>query len=418
MKMSNKITIIGGGFAGYTAALRLSRGNDVTLIEKENLGGTCLNKGCIPTKLFLHYSLKEKILGRIQEKSEKTISGLASGIKLLLDNKKITYINDEAKIAAKNRLLLKKAGKTLSFDTLILSIGSEPIIPEKFRGSRGALTSDNIIKLEETPKRLVIIGGGYIGVEFAHIFSNLGTKVTIIEKEKAILPTIDTDASSLLTKAMTENGIRIITGKTVEKIQGSKAFISNGEEIPYDNVLLCIGRKAKPVESDIPIESENGRIRTDDFFQTSQQGIMAIGDCTSGPLLAHKAAYDAEILSANLLNGKKQKKDYSKIPFCIFSEPNISGVGEMKDLETIKARFSAIGKAHCDESTEGFLKLAIDKDKRIRGGIVVNKNALEVLSALTVIVEKGMTCDEVSRIVFAHPTSAEIIKEAAKKALG
>ena len=415
--MSKKIAIVGGGFAGYTAALRLAKGNEVTLIEKETLGGTCLNKGCIPTKLFLHHSLKEKSLSRIKEKSEKTISDLVSGIKLLIDNKRINYINEEAKIITKNGLLLKKTGKTISFDILILALGSEPIVPEEFREKPGIVKSDEAITLEEPPKKLVIIGGGYIGVEFAHIFSNLGTQATIIEKEKNILSSIDSDAASLLSKAMAERGINILTGKTVEKIQDSKVFTSGGEEIAYDKVLLCIGRKANLIESEIQIETENGRIKTDEFFQTSQDNIFAIGDCTSGPLLAHKAAYDAELLAENLLSGKKQKKDYSRIPFCIFSEPIIAGIGEINGAETVKARFSAIGKAHCDESTEGFLKLTISPDKKILGGIAVNNNALEVLSALTVIVEKGMTCDEVSGIVFAHPTSAEIIKEAAKKAL-
>jgi dihydrolipoamide dehydrogenase len=411
----SKIAIIGGGFAGYTAAVALCAKNDVILIEKERLGGNCLNKGCIPTKLFIE--AKEKNWVKMQERMNKIVQDIASGMKFLADSRRITYINDEARILSQKSLSLKNSGKVVGVDILILALGSEPVIPGVFADVPSVITSDGVWALQEAPKRIAVIGAGFMGVEFAGIFRSLGSEVTLIEMGSAILPSIDKDASAIVAASMANKGIKIATGRYVKKIQNSLICLDDGQELPFDKILVCTGRKAKQIQSEIPLDLENGCIKTDGLFSTSQDNIYAIGDCTAGPLLAHRAVYDAELLAQNLLTEGKTKKDYSKIPFCVFSSPPICGIGTMESLKTVKVGFTAIGRAYCDDSTEGFVKLAVDNNKNAMGAVVVNKNALEILAALTVIVDQSMNCAEIARIPFTHPTSSEILKEAARRLL-
>jgi len=415
--MSEKIVIIGGGIAGYTLALELIQHNvDLTLIEKDVLGGVCLNRGCIPTKLALHHSSNKVALKEIINKIKDVTSTLRNQIEFLIKSNKIKYINDEAKIKSIDTIFLKNSGNCIKFDKLILATGSMPYIPDSFKNIADVITTNDILNLNEIPEEFVIIGGGYIGVEFATLFNRLGSNVTIIEKEDSLLPSIDKDLSISLKKAFENNGINIFVGKEIKKFEENVIYLEDGKEILYNKILLAIGRVPSGIDSDIPLEKENNCIKVDYYFETSQKNIFMIGDSIGSNMLAHKAEYDAKILANNLVNETKQKPDYSKIPFCIFSDPQIGIIGEIEE-ESIKIPFTSLGKSYCDESTCGFLKLGIDKNKKLTGALVINKNGVEVLSAIIPIINIGLTCEEISKMVFAHPTSCEIIKKAAIKAL-
>jgi len=416
--MNKKIVIVGGGIAGYTAALKLANsGNKVVLIEKEKIGGTCLNKGCIPTKYFLYSSSKNKNLAEITFNNHNIITKLREGISFLIQQKKIEYINDEGIISSDNSITLKKSNDKIEFDILILAIGSEPSVPEKFKNVKDSLSIENVFELEEVPKDLIIIGGGYIGIELASIFSNLGSKVTIIEKEDCLLPNSDKDVSDYLTKHLRGKGIQILTGNQIKSIENNNAFLSESK-IKYDKIIFCTGRKPAKIKSDIQLEEENGVIKTNEFFETSKKNIFAIGDVLGGKMFAHKAEYDANILADNIIKGSKNKPEYSSVPSCVFGDITFAQIGEFnKDNKTIKVPFGAIGKSYCDGSTEGFLKISIDNKKRIIGAQIVNKNATEVLAALIIIINNKLSCEKVANMMFAHPTPSEIIKEAAKRVL-
>ncbi len=412
----NDTVIIGGGIAGYTLAIELAD-HDIptTLIEKAELGGTCLNRGCIPTKALLH-APKNSDLNENLGRSRNIVTHLREMLMSLIQSKRIRYVNDEAKILTRKSILLRKDNEKIGFDKLILAVGSEMLIPSMLKDATNVLTTDEVFGIEILPERLIVLGGGYIGVEFATILSNLGSKVTIIEQKESILPMLEKDLAGHLADNFKKRGIDIITGQAITQITESTVTLSNGQTVAYDKILIATGRKPANIESDIPFEQENGAIKTDGYFETSEKGIFVIGDASGGPMLAHKAEYDARLLAKNLL-GIKEQRDYSRIPFCIFSDPQIATIGRNEGAYKIKLPFKAIGKSYCDDCTEGFLKLILDEKKAIIGAQVVNKHATELISALIVIVNGRMTCEEVSKIVFAHPTLAEIIKEAAIKGL-
>lgn len=413
----NKIVIIGGGIAGYTLAFQLAaKNNQVTLIEKNLLGGTCLNNGCMPTKLLLNITRYEDNLQLVQKEKNTTIQYLRSVISFFISLKKIIYFKSEAKILKNNYIFLKQLNKKIKYDYLILAVGSQPIIPKSLIND-SLLTSDQALDINKIPKSLLIIGAGYIGIEFAHIFNNLNSKVYVVEKKDTILPTLDKEASNCLLQIMEKKGIKIFTNTEVKIMTNNIARLSNGNKIKFEKSIVCVGRLGSTIESEILIDYENNFIKTNDYFQTSQKNIFAIGDCTSDPLLAHKAEYDAVLLADNLLNNGRKKRNYNNIPVCIYSRPEIAFIGQQQGLEKIKVEFKNIGKSYCDKSTQGFLEIYIDKNKKIYGGLVVNNNAQEILAGLIPIVNANMSCEQVIKMVWCHPTSSEIIKEVAKKAL-
>jgi len=271
-------------------------------------------------------------------------------------------------------------------------------------------------QLNRIPDEIVIVGGGYEGVEFATIFNNLGSNVTLIEREGSLLPTLSHDVTRYLTSSLSSKGIDVLTGKTISKVKENIVYLDDGHEVLYDKLLVCCGREPLEIPSKISFERKNGLIATNEFFETSQRNIFVIGDATGSMMFAHKAQYDATVLAKNIL-GLKEKPDYSAMPSCVFSNPQIAIVGSNNSGERIKVPFTAIAKSHCEDLTAGFITLHLDDYKNIIGAEVVHERASEMLSALTVIVSKKMSCRDVSTMIFAHPTLGEIIKEAAKRGL-
>jgi dihydrolipoamide dehydrogenase len=326
---------------------------------------------------------------------------------LAIKAKKINLLNDEAEILKDNSIRLKKGTKKLFYDQLILAIGSRPIVPENLRHHPKAITAEQILNTSEKPQKALILGAGYIGVEMAHLLSNFGVKVCLLEKKASILPTVGRTASDLVAARMKSRGIKILT----------KTNLSERKMAGFEKIVVCVGRKSSFVESEIPIKHQRGFIKTNQYFQTSQENIYALGDCTGAPLLAPKAEKEAAFLAENLVNKERLNKNHLQIPSCIFSEPAIGFIGQKEGAKKTRLGFNRIAASYCDHSPEGFLELYFDKKNRVIGGLVVNRHAPEVLAALTVIVRQKMNGQELSRLNFAHPTASEIIKETAKKAL-
>ncbi len=458
--ITKNIIIIGAGIAGYTAAVEIASEIEINekknpnqinldhkqinyqiiIIEKNAIGGTCLNKGCIPTKAALHITEKYKqsreinnennnqITEKIRSHNQSIIAALQDGIKQLINAKKIAVIQDDAVIESENTVLLKNANKTIPFDYLIIATGSTAIIPEIYlneKNDKDLLTSDAISNLSEVPQELIIVGGGYIGVECATIFHNLGSKITIIEKMDSFLGTIDQDAAKELENQFKKKGIQIITGRTIIKLEENIAYLDDGQELLYDKILVAIGRAPVFLESKIIFEKKekqnnnnnnDNNIKINNYFETNHQNMFIIGDATANLMLAHKAEYDAKILAKYIIQNEKIMPDYSLIPMCIFSDPQIAIIGNTApENKTIKVSYTCIGKSYCLEAPDGFLKLFLNEKKQIIGAVIVHKYATEILTALTIIINKQLSCEEITKMIFMHPTLGEIIKEAAKK---
>lgn len=413
----NNIVVIGAGIAGYTCALKLTaKGMHVTLIEQNQLGGTCLNAGCIPVEFLSHKSKSSHDLANIILEKEKTIHMLRGAIMGMISAKKITYMTGKAKIEKDNSVLLVTTKQKIPYDTLILAIGARPIMPKIF-DAPDVVVSDELLEFKKVPSTLVIAGAGSIGIEMARIFNNLGSKVTIVEKAPTILPAIPTSASDVVASSLRTKGIEILTGTEITDCSNNTAVCSNGIKITFDKLLVSVGRVGNTIQSEIPIDYEKGFIVTDEYFRTAQERIYAIGDCTEGPQLAHRAEYDGLLVAENILSDAKVKKNYGTIPSVVSEDPAVGSIGMLGDLSKVRMDFKNIGVAYTDESTSGFLELYIDDKKVIKGGVVVNKNAQEVLASLIPIVNSSLSVEQVINMVWAHPTPAEIIKEASKKAL-
>ncbi|MCP4162722.1 MAG: dihydrolipoyl dehydrogenase [Deltaproteobacteria bacterium] len=470
--MSKKITIIGAGPGGYVAAVRAAQsGSEVTLIEKYNVGGTCLNYGCIPSKIF---KKSADLLGSINKASEfglklgekatpdmeslqtrKTniINSQTKGIEGLLKHHKINHIKGTAHIKGPNEVTveLPDGGSTLiNWDKLIIATGTTPLnVPVfPFDGEK-IISSDHLLDMTEIPESIVIIGGGVIGCEFAFILSALGSKVTVVEAMSRVLPlpSVDIDCSSILQREMKKRKIKFHVDRVVETInmEGSKVKavtipsplaekIKEKDKAPLeieaDKILVCIGRS--PVNdiglSNIGVETdEKGWINVNEKMETNVDGVYAIGDIT-GPskvMLAHVASTEAEVAVDNA-TGKSRKMKYDVIPGAVFTMPEIGNVGHTEetakdsglDIRSDAILFRTLGKAQVLGEIAGQLKIISEiKTGKIVGVHIIGPQATDLLGEGTLAVQKGVTVKELAETIHAHPTLSEAMLEASFKAL-
>lgn len=447
MGFDRNLIILGAGPGGYVAAIRAaSLEAKVTLIEQEEVGGTCLNKGCIPTKAILSslevFSLikeAEKFgisicdtygnssvnidLPKIIDRKNKIVNQLAAGIKFLLKKKGVELINGRGVIKNRNEIEItnrKKEKSTITGDKIIIATGSKPVELQDFPfDGEKIISSNEALELREIPEGIVIIGGGVIGLEFATIFNKLGTKVTIVEMLQQILPTEDFEIAAEIRKILESNGVTIITGKK----------LSSKNEIPSEKILVAIGRI--PNSSDLGLENagvklDGKKIIVDEYMKTNIDGIFAIGDVTGKLMLAHVASHQAIVAAENSLGGEKSI-DYSLIPNCIFTDPEIASVGltETKakekglNIKIGKFPFSALGKAICMGRTKGFVKIIADKDtERVYGVHIIGPSATSLIAEASLAIKLESTLDEFINTVHAHPTLPESLMEASFVAKG
>lgn len=401
--------IIGAGPAGYTAALHAaSKGKTVVLFEKENIGGVCLNKGCIPTKSILHASEIFKSIQKSQdfgisvenihldyskvlERKNQTIEKLRKGIELALKNSKVTVVNCDAKITSKNEII-DANGEQYHVKQIISAIGSKPKTVKGLEfDHKFILSSDDILNLSELPKSVLIVGSGAIGIEWARIFSNFGVETTIVELAPHLLPLADTEVSKRVERIFKTNKIKFYTKNYVEKIENNIVTLSSGETLNPELILVAIGREPNS--------------------QEKIDGVSYIGDEAGEIQLAHYAIKQAIEKTENI----PYRKDL--IPSVVYGEPEIAWVGKKEqDLEGEEYKksmvlISALGKSHCDNSTEGFIKLLTQEDK-IVGAHIVSKEASSLLQQILIAMQNNITIDQLKEICFAHPTYSEGIFEA------
>ncbi|APU60570.1 dihydrolipoyl dehydrogenase [Clostridium botulinum] len=449
-----KLVVIGGGPGGYVAAIRGAQlGAEVTLIEKEKLGGTCLNIGCIPTKVLLHSSellneIKEsRTLGievnnevkinwtQLQNRKNTVVNTLVSGVSSLLEHNKVKVINGTAAFEGKSSIKVTKdqgESENIQFDNVIISSGSVPFIPPiEGRELEGVIDSTGALSLDSIPKSMVIIGGGVIGIEFANIFSSLGCKVTVIEMLPYILPPVDREISEILKEKLKKDGIDIYNNCKVTKIENNNENLNVSFEedndklnIEAQKVLIAVGRRANI--SNLNLEStgvyiEKGCIWVNDNMETNIKGIYAIGDCTGKNMLAHVAS-DQGIIAVENIMGKNKKMDYKTVPACVYTKPELASVGlteeqaKQKGVDYKVGKFPLIynGKSLIMNDTEGFIKIITDKKyEEILGVHILGPRATDLITEAALALRLEATLEEIITTVHAHPTIGEAMKEAA-----
>ena len=442
------IIIIGGGPGGYVAAIRAAKlGAKVCLIEKDNLGGTCLNYGCIPTKtiyrtaeLLNNLSHMEQFgitvsnyeidVQKIQERKRSIIKTLVTGVESLLKGNNIEVIKGEASLINKNTIIVGTKDEEIKLEakTIIIATGSLSEIPS-ITGvdNKKIITSTELLDFDHIPASLVVVGGGVIGMEFASIFNAMGSKVTVIVARDSILHDIDKDISKRYVAMAKKAGIEIFTQTKVMSFSGEEEIIiecqgKKGEfEVKGDLVLLAKGRKPNyqgiNVEK-LGIEVYKKGIKVDDNYETSIKGVYAIGDVNGIALLAHAASHQGVLAVEHILLNKTCHK--SVIPSCIFTFPEIAVVGiteeEAEEKGIIykknKFLFSANGKALALGEGEGLVKVISDENNMILGVHILGPHASDLILEGTIMVEKEMKVSEIKEIVHSHPTIGEALYEA------
>lgn len=451
---NTKIIIIGGGPGGYVAAIRAAQlGGDVTVIEEDKIGGTCLNRGCIPTKAILAsveiLALLERAgqlgievekvvpnFSRMMERKNKIVSQLRGGVDYLLKANKVKVIKGKASFLGSHSICIEtEAGrKELEGEKIIIASGSKPILLPFLDSSHPAvLTSEEALELKEVPESLLIIGAGVIGCEFASIFNPLGTKITMVEMMEQILPTEDKRVAQVIERIFKKRGIDIFTRTKLEEIteyreDGITARLDKGGKIEAEKILICVGRS--PRINNMGLETlslktnQKGTIVVNKKMETTQEGIYAIGDVVGGYLLAHVASEEG-IIAAENATKLTSEIDYTSVPSCIFTSPEIGTVGltpdeaEEKGMEVRIARFpfTACGKAHALGETDGFVQLIVrESDDKILGGQIVGSHAADLVHEIALAIRWGLTAEQLSSTIHAHPTLSEAIMEAARKA--
>ncbi len=438
------LAIIGSGPCGYVAAIRAAQlGMKVSVFEKDKVGGVCLNWGCIPTKALSAsskalYNIKRSSefgidvkdfsldFKKVYERKNKIVEKLSSGVEMLMKAKKIHLIKEKATLKDNTHIL--SGDKTIESKFILIATGSIPFqIPNiPFDGAQ-ILSSSDILSLQKVPKSLIIIGGGVIGCEFASIFKNFGTEITIVEMMDSLLPNEDREVSKKLETIFKKGGINIFTGKKVENVEKKdglvKVNLSDGNIISSENVLVCVGRSPNTKDlgiEEIGIECNKGWIKVDSSFRTNIKNIYAAGDVKGGVLLAHVSSREG-IVAVEKMCRKNTKIDYNVIPSCIFTNPEIASVGLNEsaaksrglDVKARKFPFSAIGKSHVLGETEGFVKLVVNnKNDKILGAQIIGPHATELIAEFSPCIQFGITSEKLASVIHAHPTLSEAIQEA------
>ncbi len=448
---SYNVIVIGGGPAGYVAAIRASQhGAKVAIVEKGEFGGTCLNVGCIPTKAYLSTgeiidgvenaaarginfeSTNYKVnMPKVVQYKNSVVKKLTSGVEALLRSNQVDIFKGIGKIN-KNKDVVVDGTTVIKGDKIIIAGGSKvSSINMPGIDNPNVLSSDDLLALEELPETLAVIGGGVIGIEMAQAFEALGSKVTVIEMMDRIIPSIDVEASDLLTKLLKKKGVEIKTSTKIIEIadKGGKAEVrlEGGTSVVADKVLVSIGRRPD-IEAlgDIEFEMENGKLKVDKFMETSVKGIYAPGDVNAIKMLAHVAFRMGEVAADNAVKGNHRELNLHSSPSVVYTHPEVAMVGlteeqarEKYDVRVGRFDFVANGRAMASGDNVGFVKVIADnKYGEILGVHIVGPAAAEIINQASLIVEMEITVDEVVKTIYGHPTYSEALFEACADVLG
>ena len=455
--MSEKfdVTVIGGGPGGYVCAIRLSQlGLKTACVESRgSLGGTCLNIGCIPSKSLLNLSEKfhnaksfEKIgietgeiklnLDKMMKNKDKAVADLTKGVEFLFKKNKVAYYKGKGSFESEKTIKIEgpEGTKKIQTNKTIISTGSEPVsLPGIDFDENKILSSTGALSISKLPSKMIVVGGGYIGLEMGSVWSRLGTEVTVIEFLDHITPGMDRDISNEFMKILQKQGLKFNLNTKVEKITKKSDGVTvetlqkdgkkNKHEV--DVVLISVGRR--PYTKNLNLDKvgvaldKKGRIKVNKNFETNIKNIYAIGDVIDGPMLAHKAEEEG-IAVAELISGKAGHVNYDIIPGVIYTSPEVASVGKTEeDLKKLninykvgKFPFAANSRAKAIDEPSGFVKMLADsKTDRVLGVHIIGPHAGELIAEMAIAMEFGASSEDIARTCHAHPTFSEAIKESA-----
>jgi dihydrolipoamide dehydrogenase len=451
------VVVIGAGPGGYVAAIRAAQlGKKVVIVDRREIGGVCLNRGCIPSKALISAAHRyesaqhgENIgitasdvkvdFAKVQQWKQSIVEKLTGGVGQLLKGHKVEIVSGEAFFNAPNIVTVGSEDNATryEFQHCIIATGSRPIELKPFPFGGRILSSDEALALQEIPKSMVVIGGGYIGVELGQTFAKFGTKVTILEGAEHILPGFEKQLIQPVSKNLKKSNVDIFTGALAQTSEATDKDVTVtfkvGEEeksVTADYVLVTVGRR--PNTNDIGLESiglkmtDRGLIEIDNQCRTNLPNVYAIGDIVPGAALAHKASYEGKV-AAEAIAGLDSVIDYKVIPAVVFSEPEIASVGlneteaKEKGYHVLTGRFSfgANGRSLALDNTEGYVKIVADKETGVVvGSQIVGPEASNLIAELGLAIEMGATLEDIALTIHAHPTLGEIVMEAAEGALG
>ncbi|MES2590539.1 MAG: dihydrolipoyl dehydrogenase [Bacteroidota bacterium] len=456
--MNYDLIVIGSGPGGYVAAIRAAQlGLKTAIVERDNLGGICLNWGCIPTKALLKsaqvfeylnhaadYGIKvnggEADFGAIVKRSRDVADGMSKGISFLMKKNKIDVITGTGKIKTGKKVEVTADGKPTVYEAknILLAVGARSrALPNLQQDGKKIIGYREAMTLPKLPKSMVVVGSGAIGSEFAYFYATMGTKVTLVEFLPSIVPVEDAEVSKQLERSFKKAGITVMTESSVESVDtkgdGCKVKVKTkkGEEtIECDVVLSAVGIQANLENlglEDVGIATDKGKILTNPFYQTNIPGYYAIGDCVGGQALAHVASAEGIICVEKIAGHSPEALDYNNIPGCTYCQPEIASVGytETKakeagyEIKVGKFPFSASGKASAAGAKDGFVKLIFDaKYGELLGAHMIGANVTEMIAEIVVARKLEITGHELIKTVHPHPTMSEAVMEAAAAAYG
>jgi len=451
-----KLVVIGAGPGGYVAAIRAAQlGIKTAIIEKEYFGGVCLNWGCIPSKTLLYLTeLKRTVeeakkiglnadnvsidLDKLRKHKDKTVTQLTGGVKFLLEKSGVTIINGTASFNTKNEIEVTDGEQKTSVqsDNFIIATGAGPIeLPMMKYNGKNIIGAREAIEIPSVPKEMLVVGAGPIGVEMATIYQTLGSKVTIVEIFDNVLPTLDEEISKAAERALKKQRMKILLSSKVvsSETEGNNIKVtietkSGKKEFNFDMVLVSAGMR--PNSGNLNLEKlgvkldKAGFIDVNDQLQSSIPNIYAIGDVAGGPLLAHKASHEG-IVAAESVAGKGHKADWKSVPYAVFTDPEIAGIGmtekEAKDsgkkIKIGRFPYRAVGKAIATQSVDGFTKVISDADTdEILGIHIFGSHSGDIIYSGTILMEMDGTTEDLGQMMAVHPTLSEAMMEAAMNA--
>jgi dihydrolipoamide dehydrogenase len=457
MQQNYDAVVIGGGPGGYPAAIRLAQLGQKTLcVERQYWGGVCLNVGCIPSKALITAGKKFDELnhldvmgiavptgatldmGKLQSWKASVVHKLTSGVSTLLKANKADQIIGEARVPAPGRVIITTPdGQTVEVTTksIVIATGSRPIqIPGFSFADERVMDSTKALALDHVPARLVVIGGGYIGLELGSMLQKVGCKVTVVEAQDQVLPGFDPDVVRVIARQLKKNGIDVLLRAKAlgweERDDGAVVKIETAEgvkEIGADRILVTVGRRPNSEAfANLGLEMERGHIKVDTQLKTNIPGIYAIGDVATGVMLAHKATHEGEVV-AEVIAGHKAFNDAHTVPAVVFTDPEIATAGLQEPeakakgytLKVGKMPWAANGRALTTLETDGFVKVIVDAaNDRVLGVTIVGPHASDLISEAALAIEMDAEALDIGLTIHPHPTLGEAVMEAAKHALG
>lgn len=451
------VLVVGAGPGGYVAAIRAAQlGKSVLCVDKDEVGGVCLNRGCIPSKALItaahqyEAAKNSDVMGviaesvkldfaKVQEFKNNIIAKQTGGIRSLFKGNKVEFMKGEVFFISENVVSVsnEEEGHRYKFNHCIIATGSRPIELKTFPFGGRIISSTEALSLTEVPKRLVVIGGGYIGIELGQTFAKFGSKVTVLEGSSSILPGFDADLTRLVTRNLKKYDVEVITDAMADKADQTDdevtvTYTVNGEQkqVTADYVLVTVGRR--PNTDNIGLDTigikmtERGLIEVDKQCRTNIPNIYAIGDIVEGPALAHKASYEGKV-AAEVIAGLPSAVDYKVVPSVCFSDPEIASVGlseseakkQGKAVKVGKFMYGANGRAQTMNASDGFVKIVADKETDlVLGAHIVGAESSNLITEMALAIEMGATLEDIALTIHAHPTLGEMTMEAAEVALG